>query len=126
MYFKIITSMNNQEIINIKIEDLVLWTENPRDPISPDLADQDVAVLDAFVDFYSKFPTSSSPHLCDRFCDDYATYRDYVDTTYDWMYLKRTLWSMEIIVDEMDITDPSNFFLLCSELDKVIKKQKKS
>ena len=29
--------MNNQEIINIKIEDLVLWTENPRDPISPDL-----------------------------------------------------------------------------------------
>ena len=118
--------MNNQEIINIKIEDLVLWTENPRDPISPDLADQDVAVLDAFVDFYSKFPTSSSPHLCDRFCDDYATYRDYVDTTYDWMYLKRTLWSMEIIVDEMDITDPSNFFLLCSELDKVIKKQKKS
>ena len=54
------------------------------------------------------------------------------------MYLKRTLWSMEIIVDEMDITDPSNFFLLCSELDrsisdrllpegrkKVIKKQKK-
>ena len=89
-----------------------------------DVAGQ-VAVLDAFVDFYSKYPTSSSPHLCDRFCDDYATYRDYVDTTYDWMYLKRTLWSMEIIVDEMDITDPSNFFLLCSELDKVIKKQKK-
>ena len=103
-----------------------------------DVAGQ-MAVLDAFVDFYSKFPTSSSPHLYDRFCDDYATYRDYVDTTYDWMYLKRTLWSMEIIVDEMDITDPSNFFLLCSELDrsisdrllpegrkKVIKKQKKS
>lgn len=43
MHFKIITSMNNQEIINIKIEDLVLWTENPRDPISPDSNDQDVA-----------------------------------------------------------------------------------
>lgn len=43
MHFIIITSMNNQEIINIKIEDLVLWTENPRDPISPDLNDQDVA-----------------------------------------------------------------------------------
>lgn len=35
--------MNNQEIQNIKIEDLVLWTENPRDPISPDSKDQDVA-----------------------------------------------------------------------------------
>lgn len=35
--------MNRQEIINIKIEDLVLWTENPRDPISPDSNDQDVA-----------------------------------------------------------------------------------
>lgn len=35
--------MNNQEIQNIKIEDLVLWTENPRDPISPDSNDQDVA-----------------------------------------------------------------------------------
>ena len=36
--------MDNQEIINIRIEDLVLWTENPRDPISPDSSDQDVAV----------------------------------------------------------------------------------
>lgn len=88
-----------------------------------DVAGQ-VAVLDAFVDFYSKYPTSSSPLLCDRFCDDYATYHDHVDTDYDWMYLRRTLWSMEIIVDEMDITDPSNFYTLCSELDKVIKKQK--
>lgn len=35
--------MTSQEIINIKIEDLVLWTENPRDPISPDSNDQDVA-----------------------------------------------------------------------------------
>ena len=33
----------SQEIINIKLEDLVLWTENPRDPISPDSNDQDVA-----------------------------------------------------------------------------------
>lgn len=36
--------MSNQEIRNLKIEDLVLWTENPRDPISPDSSDQDVAV----------------------------------------------------------------------------------
>lgn len=35
--------MSSQEIINIRIEDLVLWTENPRDPISPDSNDQDVA-----------------------------------------------------------------------------------
>ena len=35
--------MNSQDIINIKIEDLVLWTENPRDPISPNSNDQDVA-----------------------------------------------------------------------------------
>ncbi len=33
----------SQEIQNINIEDLVLWTENPRDPISPDSNDQDVA-----------------------------------------------------------------------------------
>ncbi len=33
----------SQEILNIKLEDLVLWTENPRDPISPDSNDQDVA-----------------------------------------------------------------------------------
>lgn len=35
--------MNSQVIQNIKIEDLVLWTENPRDPISPESKDQDVA-----------------------------------------------------------------------------------
>lgn len=35
--------MNNQKIQNINVEDLVLWTENPRDPISPDSSDQDVA-----------------------------------------------------------------------------------
>lgn len=35
--------MNSQEIINIKIEDLILWTENPRDPISSDATDQDIA-----------------------------------------------------------------------------------
>lgn len=35
--------MTSQEIINLKIEDLVLWTENPRDPISPDSNNQDVA-----------------------------------------------------------------------------------
>lgn len=32
----------NQEIKYIKIADLVLWTENPRDPISPNATDQDV------------------------------------------------------------------------------------
>ena len=35
--------MSSQEILNISIEDLVLWTENPRDPISPDSNDQDIA-----------------------------------------------------------------------------------
>lgn len=35
--------MNSQEIQNIKIEDLVLWTENPRDPISSESNNQDVA-----------------------------------------------------------------------------------
>lgn len=35
--------MPSQEIQNINIEDLVLWTENPRDPISPDSSDQDIA-----------------------------------------------------------------------------------
>lgn len=33
----------SQEIQNIKIEDLVLWTENPRDPIDPRSSDQDIA-----------------------------------------------------------------------------------
>jgi hypothetical protein len=32
----------NQEIKYIKVKDLVLWTENPRDPISPTSKDQDV------------------------------------------------------------------------------------
>lgn len=32
----------NQEIKYIRIRDLVLWTENPRDPISPNASDQDV------------------------------------------------------------------------------------
>lgn len=31
-----------QEIKYIPIKDLVLWTENPRDPISPNASDQDV------------------------------------------------------------------------------------
>lgn len=35
--------MDSQKIQELKIEDLVLWTENPRDPISPDSNDQDVA-----------------------------------------------------------------------------------
>lgn len=31
-----------QKIHNIRIEDLVLWTDNPRDPINPNATDQDV------------------------------------------------------------------------------------
>lgn len=54
-------------------------------------ADGQVAVLDAFVDFYSKYPTNSSHHLCDRFCDDYATYREFKDSDYCLMYLRRSL-----------------------------------
>ena len=34
--------MSNQEIQKFKIKDLVLWTENPRDPINVDARDQDV------------------------------------------------------------------------------------
>ena len=34
--------MANQEVRNIKIKDLVLWTENPRDPIDETAADQDI------------------------------------------------------------------------------------
>ena len=39
----------SQEIRNIRIDELVLWTENPRDPLSPDSKDQDVAEK-AFID----------------------------------------------------------------------------
>ena len=34
--------MVNQEVKNIKIKDLVLWTENPRDPIDETATDQDI------------------------------------------------------------------------------------
>lgn len=43
-----------QEIKNISIKDLVLWTENPRDPIDPMANDQDV-VNRALSDPYSKW-----------------------------------------------------------------------
>lgn len=43
-----------QEIQNIRIKDLVLWTENPRDPIDPMADDQDV-VNRAISDPYSKW-----------------------------------------------------------------------
>ena len=33
----------SQEITNIRLSELVLWTENPRDPISPGASNQDVA-----------------------------------------------------------------------------------
>lgn len=32
----------SQQVKEIKVSDLVLWTENPRDPISPDCSDKDV------------------------------------------------------------------------------------
>ncbi len=44
--------MSDQKIEYINIKDLVLWTENPRDPIDPEATDQDI-VDRAF--------TSSSP-----------------------------------------------------------------
>lgn len=81
-----------------------------------------VAVLDAFVAFYDTEPTSTSPHLCDRFGDDYGTYREFKDSDYAYLFLKRSLCSMEIIVDDMDYIDPMNFFTLAGTLDKVIKK----
>lgn len=84
--------------------------------------DGKVAVLDAFVAFYDTEPTSTSPHLCDRFGDDYGTYREFKDSDYAYLFLKRSLCSMEIIVDEMDYIDPMNFFTLAGTLDKVIKK----
>ncbi len=34
--------MTNQEVKNIKVKDLVLWTENPRDPIDETATDQDI------------------------------------------------------------------------------------
>ena len=34
--------MRTQEIRNIKVEELVLWTENPRDPIDANAKDQDI------------------------------------------------------------------------------------
>lgn len=83
-----------------------------------------VAVLDAFVSFYDTEPTSTSPHLCDRFGDDYSTYREFKDSDYAYLFLKRSLSSMEIIVDEMDYIDPMNFFTLAGTLDKIIKKHR--
>lgn len=47
----------SQEIKEIDIEDLVLWTENPRDPIDKDASDQDV-VNNALDDKLSKWTLS--------------------------------------------------------------------
>lgn len=44
----------SQKIEYIKIKDLVLWTENPRDPINPNAKDQDI-VNKALDDTYSKW-----------------------------------------------------------------------
>ena len=43
-----------QEVKHIKLKDLVLWTENPRDPIDINAVDQDI-VDRAFGDHYSKW-----------------------------------------------------------------------
>lgn len=43
-----------QEIKYINIKDLVLWTENPRDPIDKDASDQDI-VNRAFKDSLKKW-----------------------------------------------------------------------
>lgn len=61
--------MLSQEIKNIKIEDLVLWTENPRDPISPDSSDQDIADK-AFVDVDSRWNLK-------KLMNDMGEYYDY-------------------------------------------------
>ncbi|NOT75728.1 MAG: hypothetical protein HOP08_12450 [Cyclobacteriaceae bacterium] len=44
----------NQKVESIHIKDLVLWTENPREPIDPNGSDQDVVDL-AFSDNHSKW-----------------------------------------------------------------------
>ena len=46
-----------QEIREIDVRDLVLWTENPRDPINSAASDQDVANK-AFEDRHSKWSLS--------------------------------------------------------------------
>ena len=48
----------SQEVKYIKLADLVLWTENPRDPIDDEASDQDV-VNKAFEDKLSKWTLSS-------------------------------------------------------------------
>ena len=47
--------MTQQEIKNIHIKDLVLWTENPRDPVKPTATDQDIADRAVNQDEYSKW-----------------------------------------------------------------------
>ncbi len=47
----------DQEVKMIDIRDLVLWTENPRDPIDADATDQDIADI-AFEDGQSKWSLS--------------------------------------------------------------------
>ncbi len=49
--------MKNQEIQYIPIKDLVLWTENPRDPINKDASDQEV-VNKAFINKMAKWNLS--------------------------------------------------------------------
>lgn len=44
----------SQEVMTLKLEDLVLWTENPRDPIDETATDQDI-VNRALVDKHSKW-----------------------------------------------------------------------
>ncbi|MCE3254666.1 MAG: hypothetical protein K0R25_160 [Rickettsiaceae bacterium] len=75
-----------QEIKEIDVRDLVLWTENPRDPINPDASDQDVANR-AFEDRHSKWSLSK---LSDNMGKHYdlselptVVYRDGKPVVYD-------------------------------------------
>lgn len=38
-------------------------------------------------------------NLCDRFGYDYGTYSEFKDSDYAYLFLKRSLCSMDIIVD---------------------------
>ncbi len=61
--------MDSQDIQYIKIEDLVLWTENPRDPISPDSKDQDIA--------YKAFEDSDGRWDLKKLLSEMGDYYDY-------------------------------------------------
>ena len=57
----------SQEVKYISLKDLVLWTENPRDPINPEATDQEV-VENALTDTNSRW---TLPKLCKEMGDYY-------------------------------------------------------